>query len=58
MGPVDLSGLDRETAQGILSARMNELTDPYTITITADDKEQAVEACRWALRAAGRPVSE
>lgn len=39
VGPVDLSGLDRETAQGILSARMNELTDPYTITITADDKE-------------------
>ena len=39
VGPVDLGGQDVEKAQGILSARMDELTDPYTITITADGKE-------------------
>ena len=31
---------------------------PSRFLITADDREQAVEACRHALRAAGRPVSE
>ena len=36
---IDLGGMDRETAQGVLSAKMNDLTDPYTITITADGKE-------------------
>lgn len=39
VGPVDLGGQDVEKAQGILSVRMDELTDPYTITITADGKE-------------------
>ncbi len=39
VGPVDLGGQDVEKAQGILSARMDELTDPYTITVTADGKE-------------------
>lgn len=36
---IDLGGMDKETAQGVLSAKMNELTDPYTITIRADDRE-------------------
>ena len=31
---------------------------PSRFLITADDREQAGEACRHALRAAGRPVSE
>lgn len=31
---------------------------PSRFLITADDKDQAVEACRRALRAAGKPVSE
>ncbi len=39
VGGIDLGGMDRETAQGVLSAKMNELTDPYTITITADGQE-------------------
>ena len=39
VGPVDLGGQDVEKAQSILSARMDELTDPYTITVTADGKE-------------------
>ena len=39
VGPVDLGGQDVEKAQGILSVRMDELTDPYTITVTADGKE-------------------
>ena len=29
---------------------------PSRFLVTADDKDQAVEACRWALRAEGRPV--
>ena len=39
VGSVDLGGQDRETALGILYSRMNELTDPYTITITADGRD-------------------
>ena len=39
VGDVDLGGLDRETAQGILSARIHDLADAYTITITADGRE-------------------
>ena len=39
VGSVDLGGQDRETAQRTLSARMSELTDPYTITITADGRD-------------------
>ena len=31
---------------------------PSRFLITADDRDQAVEACRRALRAAGKPVSE
>ena len=31
---------------------------PSRFLITADDKAQAIEACRRALRAAGKPVSE
>ena len=31
---------------------------PSRFLVTADDKEQAIEACRRALRAAGKPVSE
>lgn len=29
---------------------------PSRFLVTADDKEQAIEACRWALRAEGYPV--
>ena len=39
VGEVDLGGLDRETAQGILSAKIHDLTDTYTITITADGQD-------------------
>ena len=31
---------------------------PSRFLITADDKDQAIEACRRALRAAGKPVSQ
>ena len=31
---------------------------PSRFLVTADDKQTAIEACRRALRAAGKPVSE
>lgn len=39
VGPVDLGGRSRDQAQAMLETRMDQLTDPYTYTITADGRE-------------------
>ena len=55
--PAAWAGKPEETLRQISGLGLR-FCHPSRFLITADDKEQAVEACRWALRAAGRPVSE
>lgn len=53
--PAAWAGKPEETLREISGLGLR-FCHPSRFLVTADDKEQAIEACRWALRAEGYPV--